>query len=491
MKKIFKKEYLILSLILILSLALRLYKINLPIADRHSWRQADTAAVARNFIKEGFDFKNPKVDNMAPVSEEITPNPERLFYVEPPIYQTIIYPFYKIFGIDEKIARGVSISFSLLAIIFLFSLVDKITENKKIALLSAFFMGILPFSVYYSRVVMPEPEMLFFSTAMLYFFYSWIEKDNFKNFFLAVLFTSISLTIKAFPFFLSLPMFYLLFRKYSFGFIKQKKVWFFIVLSLIPFIAWRFWISNHPEAIPSNNWLFNLNNIRFRPAFFRWIFAERLAKLILGYWGLVILCFGLIFKPFKKEGWFFIFWLLSFLAFVTVFASGNITHDYYQVAAIPIISFFLAKGTYFLIFSASKNLNKFLKIIVFLVCFCFMIGFSWFEIKGYYLIQGGVDIAGEAVDRLTPKNSLILTGDTADTTLLYNTNRHGWAGGYASHLPNEKQILDKAIEMGAEFYVTTKVGELNQNDFGKYLYNTYNVLEEKDQYVLFDLRKNK
>ena len=36
-------------------MAARLYRVTGPVADWHSWRQSDTAAVARNFTKFGFD----------------------------------------------------------------------------------------------------------------------------------------------------------------------------------------------------------------------------------------------------------------------------------------------------------------------------------------------------------------------------------------------------------------------------------------------------
>ena len=43
-------------IIMIMGFGARTYKIHNPIADWHSWRQADTAAVSRNFIKDGFNF---------------------------------------------------------------------------------------------------------------------------------------------------------------------------------------------------------------------------------------------------------------------------------------------------------------------------------------------------------------------------------------------------------------------------------------------------
>ena len=38
-------------IILLLGFGVRLYKITSPIADWHSWRQADTASVTRNFCE--------------------------------------------------------------------------------------------------------------------------------------------------------------------------------------------------------------------------------------------------------------------------------------------------------------------------------------------------------------------------------------------------------------------------------------------------------
>jgi len=48
-----KFDIFILSVVLVVAFVFRLYKINIPLADLHSWRQVDTAAVARNFAKNG------------------------------------------------------------------------------------------------------------------------------------------------------------------------------------------------------------------------------------------------------------------------------------------------------------------------------------------------------------------------------------------------------------------------------------------------------
>ncbi len=481
----FKKSwfiYLCLGLIIVLALVLRLYKIDIPLADHHSWRQADTAAVARNFVKEGFDFFHPRIDNMAPLRPG-TINEERHFFVEPPFYQTIVAGFYHLFGIKESLARLVSVSFFLGAIVFLFLLTSRLI-NRWAGLLSAFFMAVLPYSIFYSRVIMPEPMMLFASLGMLWFFWLWLEKQKKGLYFWAIIFITWALLMKVFPLFLLLPMFYLAWQKYGWRLVKEKKLW-FLLLTILPLLAWRFWVGHFPEGVPTNIWLFNEGGIRFRPAFFRWIFAERIGKLILGYWGIFLFALGLVVKTTKKEGWFFHWFLMSFLIYVSVFAFGNVTHDYYQIPFIPIAAIFLAKGSWFLITAGKQILNRFFAWVVLAVCVLLMLGFSWFEVRGFYLIQGGVDLAGQAVNELTDKNALVLTGDSNDVTLLYNTNRHGWTGGYASYFPNTQGTIEEVKEMGATVYVTTKFEP--SSDFGRYMLENYPILKQTDQYIIFSL----
>ena len=64
-KTVIRNEYIILSIILLFGLAVRLYKINNPVADWHSWRQADTASVSRNFVKSGINLLYPTYDDIS------------------------------------------------------------------------------------------------------------------------------------------------------------------------------------------------------------------------------------------------------------------------------------------------------------------------------------------------------------------------------------------------------------------------------------------
>jgi len=476
------KYKLLLLAVLILGLALRLYKVNIFLADHHSWRQADTAAVARNFVKEGWNFFLPRIDNKTPLHPGV-PNDKRLFLVEPPIYNSIVAAIYKIGGIKIEYARLVSIVFSLGSIVLLYLLVS-LYFGKKTGLLAGFFFAVLPYNIFYSRTVLPEPMIIFLNLAMLYLAVKWLETNSTIQYFLFVFLSMLSFSQKAFPLFLLLPLAYLFLKKYGIKTFLQPKIYFWVIISFLPLILWRWWIGHFPEGIPASLWLFNENNIRFKGAFFYWIFAKRIGELILGYWGLPLLVLGIIVKV-KKEGWFFYLWLLSIIIFIFVFAAGNVTHDYYQIPLMPILSIFLAKGANFLLFEKHENFNRALGVILFLICLVFTLAFSWYQIRDFYNLQGGVDLAGAAVNDLVPKNALVLTGDSNDATLLYNTNRFGWSGGYASNFPNTSETIQKIISLGGSVYVTTKFDR--HSDFGKYMLQNFPIIKETNQYIIFKI----
>src|SRR5438309_12010707 len=97
-----KFEIFALALVLCIALFCRLYKISRPIADWHSWRQADTAAVSRNFIKEGFNPFIPKYDDMSTQANGLD-NPQRYRFVEFPIYNSLVALVWNFTGINETV----------------------------------------------------------------------------------------------------------------------------------------------------------------------------------------------------------------------------------------------------------------------------------------------------------------------------------------------------------------------------------------------------
>jgi len=173
--KILKNEKLWLALIFVLALLLRLYKIDNPIADWHSWRQADTAAVSRNFLKYGFNPLYPRFDDLS-CTASMRENPQGWRFVEFPIFNLIHAGLFKVFNYFnlEIWGRLTAVISSLFSLLFLY-LLSKKFFGKKTAFLTAFFFATLPFNVYYSRTILPEPLMVAFSLGALYFFVEFVK----------------------------------------------------------------------------------------------------------------------------------------------------------------------------------------------------------------------------------------------------------------------------------------------------------------------------
>jgi len=465
----------ILLIIILLALGLRFYKIEGPIADWHSWRQADTSAVSRNFIKSGFDFLHPRFDDLSNIPSG-KDNPNGYRFVEFPIYNTVTATSYRVFPVIsiEIWGRLLSIFASLGTLIFLYLLAKKYL-GEQTALFSAFFFAFLPYNIYYSRVILPEPFLVFTSIGGIYFLDKWLENNKIFFWVLSITFSILALLIKVYAVFFWPVIIYLLYKKFKFKALINPLVIFYFFLSFLPIFLWRDWMLKFPEGIPASDWLFNGGNIRFRPAFFRWIFYERLTKLVLGFTLLPFLVIGLFSKT-KKEGFLFYWWIVGMLMYVSIIARGNVQHDYYQVMIIPIVCIFLGKGLNY-IFNLKVN-SRFKNILIFTSFLLIIVSFyiSWQTIKTYYWINNPKIIeAGIAVDELTPKNAKIIAPYGGDTSFLYQTNRQGWPQGFE---------IEEKIKKGADYYVNINLPDPET----KYVMEKWQVIKKTDKYVIVKLK---
>ena len=169
-KNLKKLEYILLSIILIFAFLVRLYKINNPIADWHSWRQADTASVSRTFVEKGINLLYPRYHDVSSIQTGIF-NPEGYRFVEFPVFNAVHaflasgFPSLSL----EIWGRLVSIFSALASTVFIF-LIGKKLMGKRAALLAASFFAFIPYNIYFTRVILPEPMATTFVLASLWLF---------------------------------------------------------------------------------------------------------------------------------------------------------------------------------------------------------------------------------------------------------------------------------------------------------------------------------
>jgi hypothetical protein len=315
----------------------------------------------------------------------------------------------------------------------------------------------------------------------------FLKKGKPINFFLSILFNSLLFLTKPYALCFLLPEIFLFLHNWKLIFFKKVKFYAYFIFSLLPFALWWIWALRFPEGMPFSSWLLNEGNIRFKGAFFHWIFAERIGKLILGYYGLIFFGLGLLVLG-KGDG-FFYFWLISLLVYVSVIAKGNVTHDYYQIPFLPILSYFSAKGIVFIYSLAKGKINKTISLGLIGIIACFALAFSWYEVRNFYNLKSGVDLAGDFVDKNLPKESRVIFGDGADPTLLYNANRLGWTVGYGSGMENTTETIETLRQKGANYYVTTTINQISNTSFLEYLRRQYSLVKETNQYIIFNLNE--
>ncbi|HSX09822.1 MAG TPA: hypothetical protein VLF93_06730 [Candidatus Saccharimonadales bacterium] len=488
-KRIEKSFLLILILILLGGFLVRLYRINNPVADWHSWRQADTSSVSRNFVKYGFDLLHPRMNNISNVQSGLE-NPQGYFFAEFPIYNATQAGLFTLFhGLTiEEWGRIVTDVSSIIAALFIFLIVKKHSTIKTGLFATAFYVFI-PFDIYYGRVILSDPSMTMAILGGTYFFDRYLDSfeitssskkthNNKKYLFylLAIGFTTLSFLLKPPAAFFVLPMLYLAWRKYGFRFLIRWDLWLFLIVTIAPLLWWRWWESHYPEGIPAFLWLFNSNHIRFHPAFFRWILYERLTKLISGYVGVLFLIFSIagIWKS-QKERWFFLSFVASSIIYVCTIATGNVQHDYYQIPIMPTVAICMGFGAVWLVSLLKKWLPMKISYAIVFIGMLLSFYFAWQQVQPYFDIDNpSIIAAGKAVQELTPPNALVIANYNGDSSFLYQTDRQGWAS-YEHDMPD-------MIKLGANYLVLANPTSSDMQ-FGK----TYKIIARTPQYVIFNL----
>jgi len=473
------KEYIVLSLILILGVLVRLYKIGNPIADWHSWRQADTASVSKVFVEKGIDLLHPRYHDISSIQTGIF-NPQGYRMVEFPIYNAIHAVLAGSFPLVtlEVWGRLMSIMSAVISAIFLF-LIGRRYMGIWGGVLASFFFMFLPYNIYFTRVILPEPMATAFALGSVWFFINFIDSGKRGVLYLSGLLLSLSLLMKPFTIFYTLSLIYLALEKYGWkGILTNAKrlvpFMIFVNIALVPLLLWRGWISRFPEGIPFFTWAFNGDRIRFRPAFWRWLFAERIGNLFLGVWGLIPFSLGILST--KKKDLFNLLFFLGGVLYMTIVATANVRHDYYQIFIIPMLVLLLAKGTIYLWESETFSHWISRPLAVFSILMMLMLGA--YQVREYYKINHPEIIeAGKAVDRLTPKDSIVIAPYNGDTAFLYQTGRWGW--------PAIDDSIDRIIEKGADYYVSVNTGDADT----RMVIKRFETLERTDSYVIADLHQ--
>lgn len=477
-----KRDFIVLLFICIAAFLFRMYRINTPLADLHSWRQVDTAAVARNFARNGIDLLHPKYDDISS-NQTGHENPQGFRFVEFPLYNAIIAISYNLFPMFpiEVWGRIISSLFSLLLIISLYYISLK-EVDRIAAVASSLVYAIFPFFVFFSRTVLPETTAVSFAVFSIFLLY--LSNESKKPIFSISLFIASSMSFAAAILVKPTAIFYffailiLLIYRYKWSFFKKISLYFFGAISLIPLVLWRLYILKFPEGIPFSDWLITsvntyegLKNIFFKPAFFRWIFYERINNYILGGYLTFFFILGLI----KKQQKFILHSvIISAFLYIFVFQGGNVQHEYYQIILLPGIAIAIGLGVSAFFSNIKLFINPVIATAILISFTLLAYFFSFYKVRDYYNYPEELPQIAKIVNTLTKSSDKIVTDRMGDTTLLYLIDRKGAPSIYKN--PAELKKL------GYTHLVTMSNGQILDMKKEK-----YEIIFENDKFTLFSL----
>ena len=447
----------IVFVICILAVASRLIFINQPYIDHWSWRQSDVAAIARNFLQNGFRFGYPQIDWAG--------NAPGYVGTEFPILPFIAAVYYKFAGVHEWIGRIQAVILFAVSLPFFFLLVREIFGSTA-AVWATFFYCFTPLNIFAGRSFMPDVPSLSLAIVGLYFFLRWVQHNESWSFFVAAIAISLSLLIKITSIVIVAPILYLVVgRLCQTPGVSQKRPTIyggalFAAIALLPSAIW-YWHAHQIAQKFYPHHFFGAGGIRVESFAWYWHIAQQTLTSsltpLLSFMALI----GLLVAPRSKYARFFHWWLVAMVLFVIVFGYGN-RHLWYQLPLVPIAAAFAGAACAFV---GSKISSRVIAVTLSILLVSSFTTLAFWCVQPFYQSSAAqLRDAGLELKKVTPPDALIVAADMGDPTIFYYAERKGWHflendAIYNGNPDDSKQAiedLERLRRRGATHFVFTR-----------------------------------
>src|SRR6266516_3560072 len=434
----------------IFAVAARLVLIDQPYVDGWSWRQSDVAAIARNFEKNGFHFGYPQIDWAG----------EAPGYVgtEFPILPFLAALCYKVSGIHEWIGRSQAVIFFALSLPFFFLLVREVF-GRMAATWVTFFYSFAPLNIFAGRSFMPDVPSLSLALIGLYFFLRWIDNEQPAVFVWAAFAISLALLIKLPTAIIGAPLLFLVWQKWRWNFLRQRMLWLFAAITILPSLAW-YWHAHQIAERFYPHHFFGAGGVRLESFSWYWDIAQQTATSSLTPILAILALIGLFVAPRGKFGCLFDWWLAALVLFVVAVGYGN-RHPWYQLPLVPITAAFAGAGCAFFESKISSRVAVVALSSLFagsfaILAFCYVR--SLYESSAAQHRDAGLELS-----KITASDALVVAVDGGNPAIFYYAKRKGWhflekEGIYGGNPRDSQQAisdLERLRRQGATHLVFT------------------------------------
>jgi len=492
--KINPSVLIVLAVLLLLGVSVRLIDIDDPPLDFNPTRQLRSAIIARGLYYERASDVDPELRTLA-ISHMNTM--ERL---EPPIFETLVAWVYGLLGGENlAVARIYAALFWTTGALFLFDLGRRMSSPWA-ALVGVGVFLFLPFSIRASRSFQPDPGMVTLIILTAWSLFIWQEKRTLKWALLAGLFGGMTILVKIVGIFFVAGIF-LGVVGYTQDFAdnslesenahwqpstlisewRNPQIW--VMVGLMIFPALVYYLRGLGTST-SDSFLHWTVITRWRdiltPSFFmRWlVFLDDLVGLVM----IVVALVGTLVTTSRNRALLWGLWS-GYLLFGLFFPYHTLTHDYYHLPLIAILSFSLIPLADLMINAVAKQsyIVRFAMVAVLLIFVGYygwvgrsiLVGQDFREHPAYWQ-EIGETIPVEA-------KAIGLSQDYGFRLMYY-----GWRK--IAPWPNNAHPEDLAeIAAGADYFVVTAKNQMS-DQLENYLDAHYAVSAEGPGYTIYDLQ---
>jgi len=428
--------------ILVCSVLFHLKGITAPPFDYHYHRQTNTAAIARNYYRDGLHFFSPQIDWEGPGRGRAA--------TEFPLYMWLVGVFWGVFGLGDVWGRVLSTAFSAATAIYLFEyLRDELGETKLLeAFAAALVFCCLPLEIYFGRTIQPEALALFAMIASLYHWNRALGKGRSPaHWSAAVLFAFLAVEHK-------LPYAYFLGVLAVLAHIKLgKKAWTdarvlsapVVALGLV--FAWYKYASAGTYVVPTHEGdflkLFDYGNL---PHYVFFQFTSRFPELSATYAGLALGSVGALELVRRRGKVFFAWWFACVCVYIVACGAYAHYHEYTSLPYAPINAAFIGVGAV----SLAKKAPVWAALLVLAIPIHAVFRINhWYKTSYPFLTS-----AARAAAKVSGPDDLYVVNERASALYLYFLDRRGWGWGWEEHADSSEARLQETIREGARFFAT-------------------------------------
>lgn len=476
-----------------LSLAVHLVGISSPVTDYHHHRQANTAAIARNYRDDGLRFLHPRINWAGPDRGRAA--------TEFPLYMYLTGALWDLFGLGEIWGRILSALFSAATAAFLLVFLEG-WIGARAAFFGSLLFSLIPVEVFFGRTVQPEALALFCTVAALLAFDRYLRartdgRPGPAAGFWCAAWACASLAIGH-----KIPYAYLLGVLAVLAWARQGRraardlgSWALFPLTALAVFAWYRYASSGTYVVPTEKRQFlALLEYHRLPYFVFFQFFSRFPELGVGWPGMVLWAAG-VKTLLQREGPERSF-LLGYLGCVAAYvgAGGNYihAHDYTALPWAPVNAALLGLGLEALLDRAeslapqtrSRARAALAALLAAVPVYTAVRIKHWYGVKDRFLLS-----AAGPVSRISAPEDLFLCNERAESLLLYYIRRNGWSADITELKEPPLDWLARWSSRGAKFYMTRRSGAFldREHPLAKPVYEAFPIAYEDGDFLVFSL----